>query len=852
MTTSFSLIATSAALSNSRLTTYGGLSNVFALPTTFSYNVSVGSNLSVTGATTLSNGLSVSGDAIVVGTSYISGAATFSNTVLMSSNLTTAGDFRTAGAATLSNTVIAYGAATFSNTVLMSSNLTTAGAATLSNGLTVYGNTSFSNTINVSGALNVLGASLLSNGLVVYGSATTLSNATTVYGIATFSNAVVVSSNLSVPAGAALNVNGVITCTGNATFTSYGANNFSNVVSVASNLNVAGNVDIRGDARLSGSISYFGLGSQSMVTGGGVVTYTGDPVGDMLLKWTARCIVIPVAYSSDGYYIITCPTTSIKYYNRTSTATTKACLATGGVYISEWSALYYVIDPAANSPSLDANFVLVYYGPSMTVPVNSNWILIACRQSDTGHVLKWLPGQVAIPVNGTYTSSTCQSSWTAGAVGATSNVVAGGTVTTTSVTTIGDVNVGGKLYVGSNTNAANGLYFAGTPGDVGYSRIINRNYDPVGGTAIAPDYSELLLFQGNDAPTTGADRIRYLSAQHKFQVYGATVGPGDTATFWADSNYTTAMTINNSGNIGIGTSNPTFKLNVEAGSTSISSGVNGLPATTGATQSALVLRLRGADNAVMDFGANSANGTWIQSADRNSLQSNYPLMLNPNGGNVGIGKTVPAYNLDVAGSVGCGTLTVSDVIRTTNTSFNKKLVLYDDNAAENVETATAFYGFGINASTLRYQSTGLHKWYSTTTNTMTLDGTGNLTCTANITAYSDARLKDDIRPIADSLSKIDRIGGYTYTRNDIQGGDSNVRYAGVLAHEVREVLPEVVHENSDGYLSVSYGNMVALLVEGIKELNGKLAEVQTTVADQGGIIVEQREAIRLLSIALYT
>jgi hypothetical protein len=41
---------------------------------------------------------------------------------------------------------------------------------------------------------------------------------------------------------------------------------------------------------------------------------------------------------------------------------------------------------------------------------------------------------------------------------------------------------------------------------------------------------------------------------------------------------------------------------------------------------------------------------------------------------------------------------------------------------------------------------------------------------------------------------------------------------GFLAQDVKKVLPEVVSEDDNGYLSINYGNVVALLVEGIKEL----------------------------------
>jgi hypothetical protein len=44
------------------------------------------------------------------------------------------------------------------------------------------------------------------------------------------------------------------------------------------------------------------------------------------------------------------------------------------------------------------------------------------------------------------------------------------------------------------------------------------------------------------------------------------------------------------------------------------------------------------------------------------------------------------------------------------------------------------------------------------------------------------------------------------------------------------VLPEVVQENADGYMSVTYGNMVALLVEGIKELSAKCVDQEKRLA----------------------
>lgn len=111
---------------------------------------------------------------------------------------------------------------------------------------------------------------------------------------------------------------------------------------------------------------------------------------------------------------------------------------------------------------------------------------------------------------------------------------------------------------------------------------------------------------------------------------------------------------------------------------------------------------------------------------------------------------------------------------------------------------------------------------SATATRMTLDQSGNLIATGNVSAGSDARIKKDLSPILDALQKLNQLTGYTFTRID-----TGARQTGVVAQEVQKVLPEAVIENEQtGMLSVAYGNMAGLLIEAIKELNAKVESLQ--------------------------
>ena len=108
-----------------------------------------------------------------------------------------------------------------------------------------------------------------------------------------------------------------------------------------------------------------------------------------------------------------------------------------------------------------------------------------------------------------------------------------------------------------------------------------------------------------------------------------------------------------------------------------------------------------------------------------------------------------------------------------------------------------------------------------------LDVTGAIRATADITAYSDLRVKSNLEKITGALDKVAAINGYTFTRSD---GDPDERHAGVVAQEVQEVLPEVVSTDNNGRLSVAYGNISALLIEALKEEKAKREALEARIA----------------------
>jgi hypothetical protein len=270
--------------------------------------------------------------------------------------------------------------------------------------------------------------------------------------------------------------------------------------------------------------------------------------------------------------------------------------------------------------------------------------------------------------------------------------------------------------------------------------------------------------------------------------------------------------------------------------------INSSTRTTDGPANSVTFRNDAGQLRLMSHGNNNLN-LWTNSVERFTVLGN---------GNVGIGSTVPTYNLDVngninftgtlfnngvafsgsewnvsgndinytLGNVGIGTtvientLTVNGVLQLNTAggidptkygiySFDGKLFI-------NPRNSTGQYNNIIGLIIDNSGNVGIN----TTTPNYELDVNGDIYASGDINAFSDGRYKENIINLENSLDKVCNLRGVYY--NFV--GD-NTKKIGMIAQEVEEYFPELVSTKETK--SLNYQNMTAVLVEAIKELNNK-------------------------------
>jgi hypothetical protein len=299
---------------------------------------------------------------------------------------------------------------------------------------------------------------------------------------------------------------------------------------------------------------------------------------------------------------------------------------------------------------------------------------------------------------------------------------------------------------------------------------------------------------GTTSPETGLHLYGTSNTASNFtieQVYSGTskkfgfqpVYNDDRLDFWYNSNATVAMTIKDGGNVGIGTTSPTGKLNVEAAGNHLHLRAN--TATAGK---------------YWNFDITANNQLFI-------INNGGTGMTIKDDGNVGINNTSPGQKLTVTGD-GSGT---SDVVRITHGNGSHT---GSGLSIRSANTGKAIYvdgsvGAGFAEITTAYNANP------------------NIRTSGDVVAYasSDKRFKDNLKVIQNPIDKIHKLNGYTFDWNDKQDVYKGKDY-GVVAQEVEKVMPELVDTRFDGYKAVKYEKLVPLLIESIKELKAEIEELK--------------------------
>ena len=295
------------------------------------------------------------------------------------------------------------------------------------------------------------------------------------------------------------------------------------------------------------------------------------------------------------------------------------------------------------------------------------------------------------------------------------------------------------------------------------------------------------------------------SGKHTFKV--APVGTADTTITFTDG-----MTIDSNGNVGIGTTAPIYKLNVISGS---AWNTTHSYASFGSNGDARHLVLG-------NYYTGSDAYSYIQARYDVGDVTVHPLLLNPYGGNVGIGTTAPGSKLDVAGS--------GPEIRLTylNSSSDDRNWAIGNATAPIYHGELGFYnGTSAGAAPTQLRMTILRDGkvgIGTANPGYLLHLAGGAYCNGTgdwITGSDRAYKKDIDYDFKYGLKEVEQLKPVYYVHKEDK---DNSKQIGFIAQDVRKVIPELV-SGDEGALGLSYGQLTAVLVKAMQE-QGQMIEFQ--------------------------
>ena len=315
------------------------------------------------------------------------------------------------------------------------------------------------------------------------------------------------------------------------------------------------------------------------------------------------------------------------------------------------------------------------------------------------------------------------------------------------------------------------------------------------------------------------------------------------------------MVILNNGNVGIGTASPTARLHVKGsgtdGTTSalkvdnngntnllniLDNGTatfrnisnSGAPSTSGTTVNA-TLSIDNAFSVMTNIGNLSASpySVWLQVQDKGNLAVTYPLSLQPNGGNVGIGTTSPGNLLTIKDKSQIGFR--DETSNSTREALSN--YAYTPTYGDGLKIGTGYNAVSINGNVGIGTASPTEKLHVSGNGRFTAVGAGTFANNLNITsdgtlttATSDEKYKYNILPITYGLNTILQLNPVNFQW--IKGEENDL---GFIAQDVAEIIPEAVNTNWNSDLLMRYESIIPVLTKAIQEQNALIKALEQRI-----------------------